>query len=79
MAGKDKAFLSKLGADKELKEKAHKYFAGTMTDARRLMQPVKPTEPKKNCFESDEEYVIFKFTMDKFAFSMRAHKDGGLA
>ena len=46
-------------ADAELMEKAHKYFAGTMMDARRLMHPVEPSEAEKNCAnncsESDEE------------------------
>ena len=59
IAGKDKEFLSTMGADKELMEKSHKYFAGTMMDARRLMHPVEPTEAEqkteKNCSESDEE------------------------
>ena len=59
MAGKDKEFLPKMDADKELMEKPHKFFAGTMMDARRLMHPVEPTEAElktdTNCSESDEE------------------------
>ena len=55
MAGKDNEFLAKMGGDQELMEKAHKYFAGTMMDARRLMLPVEPTEAEKNCSENEEE------------------------
>ena len=59
MAGKDKGFLAKMGGDKELSEKSHKYFAGAMLDARRLLHPVEPTEAElkseKILSESDEE------------------------
>ena len=41
MAVRDKAFLEALGSDVAFIEKIHKYFAGTMMDARRHFEPVK--------------------------------------
>ena len=55
MVGQDKALVPKIGGDQELMDKAHKYFAGTMMDARRLMEPVEPTGAAEVDSESDEE------------------------
>ena len=55
MAGQDKGFVTKFGADQELMEKAHKYFAGAMMDARRLMEPVEPKEEAESGSESEVE------------------------
>ena len=44
MAVKDKAGLEALGSDLAFIETIHKYFAGTMMEARRYSEPVKDDE-----------------------------------
>ena len=39
LAGTDKEFAKKLGADDEFVEKVARYFAGTFTEARRYLEP----------------------------------------
>ena len=39
LAGQDKEFAKGLGGDDEFSEKVQKYFAGTMMEARRLLEP----------------------------------------
>ena len=39
MAGADKSIVQKSGGDDVFVDKVHKYFAGTMRDARRLLEP----------------------------------------
>jgi hypothetical protein len=40
MAGHDKNFAQKLGGDDGFAEKVEKYFAGTMMEVRRLLEPI---------------------------------------
>ena len=39
-AGKDKEYTQKLGGDADFIESVHKYFAGTMMEARKILEPV---------------------------------------
>ena len=39
-AGKDKQYTQKLGGDADFIESVHKYFAGTMMEARKILEPV---------------------------------------
>ena len=40
MAGRDKKFTEALGGDAAFVDKVEKYFAGTMMEARRLLEPL---------------------------------------
>ncbi|CAK0878358.1 unnamed protein product [Prorocentrum cordatum] len=44
MAGRDENFAQKLGGDDGFVEKVEKYFAGTMMEARRLLEPIADEE-----------------------------------
>ena len=55
MAVKDKAFLEALGSDLAFIETIHKYFAGTMMDARRYFEPVKDGECDGEDVEEDSD------------------------
>ena len=52
MVGKDKDVATKLGGDAEFITKVEKYFAGTMMEARRFLEPI---EGDNACVESSEE------------------------
>ena len=55
MAGKDKEVANNFGGYDEFMEKMGKYFAGTMMEARRLMEPVEePNDGDEDSSESDE-------------------------
>ena len=53
MAGKDKDFAKKLGGDDVFMDKVGKYFAGTMAEARRMLEPV-PGDGAQSDDESSE-------------------------
>ena len=56
MAGQQKEIAKKLGGDDEFMEKVEKYFAGTMMEARRLLEPVQvDAEQDGEDVEDDEE------------------------
>ena len=52
MVGQDKKVATNLGGDAEFTEKVEKFFAGTMQEVRRFMEP---TEEDAACSESSDE------------------------
>ena len=54
LAGKVKDFTKRLGGDEAFKDKAQKYFSGTMMEARRMFEPVACAEPQDDDQSSEE-------------------------
>ena len=54
MTGKDKSIVQKLGGDEVVVEKVHKYFAGTMLDARRVLDPDATPEAESGSETAEE-------------------------
>ena len=55
MVGKDKQLVKKFGGDDLLMDKVSKYFAGTMMEARRLLEPPQAAKPRAAKAENDAE------------------------
>ena len=55
MAGRDKGFARKLGGDEVLVEKVGHYFAGTMLEARRYLEPLPQEAREGDDYESSAE------------------------
>ena len=55
MAGADKAIVEKLGGDDVFVEKCNRYFAGTMLDARRLLEPDATQDAESGSETADDE------------------------
>ena len=58
-AGKDKQYTQKLGGDADFVESVHKYFAGTMMEARKILEPVKDDDDdsaaSSDCSGADDQ------------------------
>ena len=54
-AGHDKGYAEKLGGNEEFVEKASKYFSGTMTEARRLLEPIPNDDDEEGGDDKEEE------------------------
>ena len=54
-AGHDKGYAEKLGGNEEFVEKASKYFGGTMTEARRLLEPIPNDDDEEGGDDKEEE------------------------
>ena len=54
MAVRDKAFLETLGSDLAFIETIHKYFAGTMMEARRYFEPLADDDDERDGADDDE-------------------------
>ena len=52
MVGQDKKVAENLGGDAEFTAKVEKFFAGTMQEARRFMEP---TDEEQPCSDSSDE------------------------
>ena len=52
MVGQDKKVVENLGVDAEFTAKVEKFFAGTMQEARRFMEP---TDEDAACSDSSDE------------------------
>ena len=55
LAGNDEYFAKKLGGDAEFLEKVKKYFAGTVMEARRVLEPLADVEDLGGSSSSGEE------------------------
>lgn len=55
LAGKDKALAKQLGGDDEFMEKVGEYFAGTMMEARRLLEPEQASKDGDEYGDGDDD------------------------